>query len=355
MSQTDATTTSAVTSEFVAATLVTFGAMLLYDELDAAQRERIVVPFADPNRTHWNFLPESGRRAHGLALKELTHTQQLLAHRMIASSLSIDGYAKVLMAMSLEHLLRELDQPRLGYVATEFRDPGNYVLTFFDQPQPDATWGWRLVGHHISLNVTIVDQDTLVATPLLFGAEPGRVGPVRPLAAEEDLAFALLEALTEDQRRRAIIHPVSPADFVTRCVPVIGDVERPNLHGDGRRDVIITEADREALRYERDRPRGIAVGELSGPARACFDALLSAYVGRVADRLQAQEMERIEAAGIERIHFAWAGGTDTEHGHYYRLQGPVTLIEFNNTEGNANHIHSVWRDPSRDFALDLLA
>jgi hypothetical protein len=329
--------------------------MLLYDELDAAQRKRIVVPFADPNRTHWNFLPESGRTAHGLALKELTHTQQLLAHRMIASSLSIDGYAKVLMAMSLEHLLRELDQPRLGYVATEFRDPGNYVLTFFDQPQPDATWGWRLVGHHISLNITVVGQDTLVATPLLFGAEPGRVGPVRPLAAEEDLAFALLEALSEDQRRRAIIHPVSPADFVTRCVPVVGDVERPNLHGDGRRDVIITEADREALKYERDRPRGVAVGELTAPARACFDQLLQAYVGRVPDRLQAQEMERINAAGIDRIHFAWAGGTDTEHGHYYRLQGPVTLIEFNNTEGNANHIHSVWRDPSRDFALDLLA
>jgi hypothetical protein len=126
------------------------------------------------------------------------------------------------------------------------------------------------------------------------------------------------------------------------------------LHGDGRRDVLITEADSEALRYERERPRGVAMGELEPEARQRFEALLGCYLNRVAPAWRGQEEERIAAAGIDDLHFAWAGGTDYEHGHYYRIQGPATLIEFNNTEGDANHIHSVWRDPDRDFARDLL-
>jgi hypothetical protein len=346
---------AAMTGEFRDATIATFSAMILYDALTTEHQDRLVVPFADENRTHWNFLPESGRGRRGIALRELGHRENLLVHRLVASCLSLEGYARFLTVVNLEHLLREIDQPRLGQVVAEFRDPGAYFLTFFDPPQPDATWGWRLVGHHVSLNFTILGQERIVSTPCLFGSEPGRFGPIRPLAEEEDLGFAMLGSLDDAQRETAIIHPVSPPDFATGCRSRIDAVERPALHGDGRRDVLITDVDADALRYEADRPRGVAVGEMGPAARERFEALLGCYLGRAAPAWRELEEKRIADAGFENLHFAWAGAEDYESGHYYRIQGPVTLIEFNNTEGDANHIHSVWRDPARDFARDLIA
>jgi hypothetical protein len=345
---------AALTDQFRGATIATFAAMILYDALSSEQQERLTVPFDDPNRTVWNFLPEAGRGRHGIALRDLGHRENLLVHRLVAACLSLEGYARFLTIVSLEHLLRELDQPRLGQVATDFRDPGAYFLTFFDPPQPDATWGWRLVGHHVSLNFTVIGQERVVATPCLFGSEPGRFGPLRPLAAEEDLGFALLASLDQDARRAAVIHTVSPPDFATACRSELGSVERPALHGDGRRDVLITPEDAEALRWERDRPRGLAVADMGETARERFRELLGCYLGRVPAASRTLEEERIEAADFDRLHFAWAGAEDYEGGHYYRIEGPVTLIEFNNTEGDANHIHSVWRDPDLDFARELL-
>jgi Protein of unknown function (DUF3500) len=339
----------ALTPDYVGATLITFGAMMLYDALSREQQDRLVQPFGSPQRRHWNFLPEPGRGRHGVPLGELTHAQVMLVHRLIASAHSPEAYARVLSAFALEHVLREIDQPRLGHVAYEFRDPGNYYLTFFDVPRPDATWGWRLVGHHVSLNVTVLGQDRFTVTPMLIGAEPGRFGPLRPMAEEEDLAFELLDSLDADERAQAVIHTLSPPDFATRCVPEIGDVELPALHGDARRDAIITDADREALRFELHRPRGLPAGEMSASSRALFDALLHVHVSRIAPVAYAAEMERIAAAGVDAIHFAWAGELTAAGGHYYRLHGPVTLVEFNNTEGGANHVHSVWRSPERDF------
>ena len=339
--------------QFVGATLMTFTAIALYDALDDRDRRRIVVPFADEQeRSHWNFLPESGRR--GVPLRDMTHAQQILVHRLICQGMAVEGYAKVLATINLEHLLREINTPRMGQVARDFRDPGGYFLTFFDQPQPDAVWGWRLVGHHISLNFTIHEQERISATPMMIGAEPARIGVFRPLAEEEDLAFALLRALTPAQRDRTVLHPLSPADFVTRTVAQIGEEERPERHGVGRRDIIVTPEDAEALRYIRSHPRGVAFGELGADGQERLRALLETYVARVHPTMLGQEMDRIAEAGMDALHFAWAGATEYAQGHYYRLQGPVTLIEFNNTEDDANHAHSVWRDPANDFGRDLL-
>jgi hypothetical protein len=342
-----------VNDQFIGATLMTFTAMSFYDTLDDRDRRRIVVPFADEDeRSHWNPLPESGRR--GVPLRDLTHQQGILVHRLICQGMTVEGYAKVLATMNLEHLLRELNAPRMGHVAREFRDPGAYYLTFFDQPQPDALWGWRLLGHHISLNFTVHDQERISATPMMIGAQPARVGVFRPLAEEEDLAFALLRSLSAEQRDRTVIHHLSPADFVTQTVPRIGDEERPARHGVARRDIIVRPEDAEALRYIKSHPRGVAFGELDEGQRARFTELLESYVARVHPTMLGPEMDRIAAAGTDALHFAWAGGTEYSQGHYYRLQGPVTLIEFNNTEDDANHAHSVWRDPANDFGRDLL-
>jgi hypothetical protein len=174
------------------------------------------------------------------------------------------------------------------------------------------------------------------------------------LGEEEDLGFALLHSLDDEQRAQAIIHPVSPADFVTRTVRRIGDVELPDHHGVGRRDAMINDADRQALRYIKAHPRGIAVSALTSSQRRKFYDLLERYVSRAKSGQVGAEMDRIRRAGADALHFAWAGGADYESGHYYRIQGPVTLIEFDNTEDNANHAHSVWRDPENDFGEDLL-
>ncbi|MFG3133207.1 DUF3500 domain-containing protein [Streptomyces tendae] len=335
------------------ATAITFAAMGLFDGLDADQRGRVLLPHTEPGRTHWNFLPESGR--HGLPLGELDRRQEVLAHRLIAESMSVPAYARVVQVMANEHVLRELNLPLFGHVAATLRDARGYFLTFFGQPQPDTTWGWRLIGHHLSINVTVVDGDLVNATPFLLGAEPARFGPFRILGEEEDTAFVLLDSLTAPQRKEAVIHARPPADFVTRTVPTVGEVEYPAYHGVGRRDAMITDADRKALAYFRAHPRGVRAGDLSGTQRGHFDDLLARFVERARPGLVGFEMDRIaDAGGVDDLHFAWAGGTSVDEPHYFRIQGPVTLVEFDNAEDDANHVHSVWRDPSNDFGTDLL-
>lgn len=335
------------------ATLITFAAMSLFDGLTADQRAKVLRPQGDARRSHWNFLPESGRE--GIALGELDRYQEVLAHRLIAESMSLDAYARVVQVMANEHVLRELNQPLFGHVAATFRDARGYFLTYFGQPQPDTTWGWRLVGHHLSINVTVVDGDLVNVTPFLLGAEPARFGPFRILGEEEDTAFVLLDSLTAAQSEKAIIHHKPPADFVTRTVATIGEIEYPAYHGVGRRDAMITDEDRKALVYFRAHPRGIRAGDLSPEQRAHFDDLLARFVERARPGLVGFEMDRIASAGgVEELHFAWAGGTSLDQPHYFRIQGPATLVEFDNAEDNANHIHSVWREPDNDFGADLL-
>ncbi|MBB2910656.1 hypothetical protein FHS43_001919 [Streptosporangium becharense] len=334
-------------------TLVTFAAMALFDQFDAEQRARVVVPFDDDNRRHWNFLPESGRR--GVPLRDMTNAQRYLAHRLIAQCMSVEGYAKAVQVMSLEHVLRELNAPVFGHVAAHFRDPEGYFLTFFGQPQPDSDWGWRLVGHHLSLNFTVAGQDRLAATPLLLGSEPAGIGPFRILGEEEDLGFSLLAALDPAQVERATIHPVPPPDFATRCVPVIGEEEWPDVHGVGRRDAMITDADRRALRYVRGNPRGLARTRMNPAQQRAFDLLVEAFLNRLKPDQAGREMDRIRKAGHDELHFVWAGAHDIARPHYFRIEGPVTLIEFDNTEDDADHVHCVWRDPGNDFGADILA
>ncbi|MDX6654110.1 MAG: hypothetical protein QOH18_820 [Solirubrobacterales bacterium] len=345
---------AAVTDEFLSATTVTFAAMVLFDALSSDEQDRLLTSFDDRDRFHWNFLPEAGRGRRGIPLRDLDHPKQILVHRLVAASLSLEAYARFLQIINLEHLLREMDQPVFGHVAAGFRDPGAYFLSFFGKPGPDVSWGWRLVGHHVSMNFTIIGQEQLVGTPFLFGSEPGRFGPMRPLAEEEELGFRVLHALEGQQRRSAVIHSVSPPDFVTACRPKIGAVEKPALHGDARRDVIITPEDAEELRYERDNPRGIPISDMPSQAQQAFEDLLRCYLNRLPEVWRDREWRRIEDTARDRLYFAWAGAEDASDGHYYRIQGPHTLIEFNNTEGDANHVHSVLRDPDGDFGLQAL-
>ncbi|WP_063050834.1 DUF3500 domain-containing protein [Nocardia arthritidis] len=335
-----------------ATTLALFSAMTLFDSFTAAQRERAVLPFDSEDRDNWDFLPACGRE--GLSLRDMTVDQQIMVHQLVGECLRPEAYAKVATTMNLEHVLRQLQAKVFGLSTSAFRDPFRYVFSFFGKPELDQTWGWRLVGHHLSLSFTCVQQRWLASTPMMIGAEPGRFSTLRHLSEEEDLGFELLGALTARERDQAIIHDVSPTDFVTKSVRTISDTEVPGWHPTGRYDLVIGDKDREALTFSKAHPRGIPYGELTGTAQQAFKDLLSCYVDRLQPDLAAQEWKRIEKHGLDGLHFAWAGGTDHSKGHYYRVQGPVTLIEFDNSEDNANHIHTVWRDLTNDFGRDLL-
>jgi Protein of unknown function (DUF3500) len=333
-------------------TLGTFSAMTLYDAFTTEQRQRVLLPFSSQDRDNWDFLPAAGRR--GLALRDMTHRQQIMVHQLVGECLTAEAYSRVVATINLEHILRQLQAPVFGLSTADFRDPGGYFFTLFGEPQCDATWSWRLVGHHLSLNFTFVEQRWLAGTPMLFGAEPARFASWRHLADEEDLGFALLEGFTSAEREEVVIHPVSPTDFVTKSVRRIGDVELPGSHVVGRYDLTISDEDREALKYIKAHPRGVAYGRTAPAQRRAFDTLLACYIDRLKPDQAAEQWKIIDDAGRDSLHFAWAGGLDHEHGHYYRIQGPRTLIEFDNSEDNANHIHSVWRDPRNDFGADLL-
>ncbi|MCK8646706.1 DUF3500 domain-containing protein [Mycobacterium colombiense] len=333
-------------------TLGLISAMALFDALTTAQRELALLPFESTDRDNWDFLPACGRQ--GLPLRGMTVDQQGLLHQLVGECLRTEAYARVVATMNLEYVLRHLQASVFGLATHGFRDPFGYTFAFFGKPELEATWGWRLVGHHLSLNFTFVKQRWLAVTPMMFGAEPARFSTLRHLAEEEDLGFELLRSLRPSELEQAVIHPVSPTDFVTKSVRRIADEEHPGDHVTGRWDLMINDDDRKALKFMKAHPRGVSYGSMSTASQQSFKALLSCYIDRLKPDLAAREWQRIEQKGIDALHFAWAGGQDYDHGHYYRLQGPVTLIEFDNSEDNANHIHTVWRDMENDFGEDLL-
>jgi len=295
--------------------------------LPPAQRAKASYPFpATGERTRWSYTPnEQG----GLPLAEMGPVQQRVAHRLLASGLSQGGYAAASTIMGLENALDAAEGWRRPYPGragpNRGRDPLLYFVSVFGEPGA-ASWGWRVGGHHLALNYTVVDGRRLSASPLFLGANPALtrlVGPgvVRPLAAEEDLARELLASLAPDQRRRAVLSPVAPDDLVQSNRPVV-DVGPPE---------------------------GLAAARMPPRQRELLLALLRQYLGRLPGPVAALEAERVSGDGLEAVHFGWAGGAEPGQPHYYRVQGPQLLIEYVNVQNGANHVHSVWRDPLGDF------
>jgi Protein of unknown function (DUF3500) len=295
--------------------------------LPPAQRDKACYPFPSAGeRSRWFYTPtEQG----GLPLAEMGPVQQRLAHRLLASGLSRGGYAAAATIMGLENALDAAEGWRGPYPGragpSRGRDPLLYFVSVFGDPGA-GSWGWRVGGHHLAVNCTIVDGSRLSASPLFLGANPATarlVGPgvVRALAAEEDLARELLAALPPDLRRRAVVAPVAPGDLL--------------------------QSNRPAVRVGP--PEGLPAAALPPAQRALLRALLDQYLGRLPDPVAAAEGERVAGDRLHAVHFAWAGGSQPGQPHYYRLQGPRLLVEYVNAQNGANHVHSVWRDPHGDF------
>ncbi len=294
------------------------------DSLSAEQRETALIPWADEERLNWHFIPRDRR---GLAWKDMSDAQRQLAMGLLASGLSHRGFLKSTTIMSLEDILRDLEQGR-GPV----RDTGRYHWTVFGEPAADATWGWRVEGHHLSLNFTLVKGRGVAVTPSFLGTNPAEVpsGPrkgLRVLAAEEDLGRELLKSLNDEQRRKAVISETAPRDILTGAERKVSPLS----------------------------PAGLAAAEMNDSQKELLHRLIEEYVRRVRPELADADLRQIDEAGRDKIHFAWAGSAEPRKGHYYRIQGPTFLLEYDNTQNDANHIHAVWRDFDGDFGEDLLS
>ena len=290
--------------------------------LTPEQKAKATFDFAGEERTNWHFIP---RERKGLQIKEMTQEQRLLAHALLATGLSNRGYAKAVSIMSLEAVLAELEKAK----PVNVRDPERYFVSIFGTPGGAEPWGWRVEGHHLSLNFTAAGDAAPSMTPSFFGTNPGevRTGPrtgTRVLATEEELGRTLVKALTDEQRKEAVILAEAPKE--------IFDVP-------GRNDTT---------------PQGLAQAKMTPEQTAMLMKIIKEYLFRCRPDVAAEDLAKIEKAGLANLYFAWAGGFDRGQPHYYRVQGGHFVLEYDNTQNEANHVHSVWRDFDHDFGADLL-
>jgi hypothetical protein len=352
------------------------------DALDAQQGPlgRGAVPaddVGDNERRRWFYTPTDHG---GLTIHQQRPAQQRAAMRLISTGLSPAAYVTVATIMGLENVLDYTEGFEASFDRERGRDPGMYYLRVFGEPSDEGLWGWRFGGHHISLNNLVVDGVLVATTPCFLGTNPATSpllgGAVnRPLARVEDLGRDLVRSLRPELAARAILLPKAPSDFVTinltyitdgnRVIPMAGmyrDERFPDPVEEAKvrslsevisNETELSDADQEAVAYATE-PKGIPATELDAEQREMLRALLATYLGRAPAELSPLHRYDDEAA-LDAVHFAWAGPTAPGKPHYYRLQGPRLLLEWDNTQRNANHAHSVWRDPTSDFGLDVLA
>jgi len=301
----------------------------LVGRLDTGQRRQLVFPFDGDMHKRWTYLP--GQRP-GLRLGDLSDEQLEPALGLLQLVHSVRGWSDTQLVIRIEAVRRELSLQQAGRPGVDpYRDLPYWLVVLGDPTSTDP-WAWRINGHHLLAHATVVG-DQVNGVPHFFGAEPATVleGPhagLRALPREEDLARELMLALQEDQRRMARIAVKAPADIASRWDPVAALPEQP---------------------------RGVPYARLDRLQRELFVSLLRQYVDRAASAVANQAWTDITDAGLDQVCFGWAGPVERGAGHYYALSGPSLLIEYDNTQDGANHIHSVWRDLRRDFAGDLLA
>jgi len=296
--------------------------------LDAGQKQKATFPFSDPERFNWHFIPKERK---GLPLKEMTEPQRKAALDLLRTGLSERGYETAATVRELEKVLKQVE---MG--SGPVRDHERYFFTVFGEPGDTGNWAWRYEGHHCAHNWTIVNGKAVASSPQFYGANPAEVrvevpgAPpkgTRALAQEEDVARALVTSLTDDQKKMAVIGATAPND-------------------------IITGAQRQAAIQE---DKGIAFSQLNADQQMALQRLIRVYTGKQPQALARERMQKIRAAGMDNVKFAWMGSLEKDKGHYYRVQGSTFLIEYDDTQNNANHIHAVWRDFKGDFGMDLLA
>ncbi|QJW91401.1 DUF3500 domain-containing protein [Spirosoma taeanense] len=320
-------------------------AQTFLQSLTAEQRQQVAFSFEDPERFNWHFVP---RERKGLPLKQMNPNQRKLAMSLLRTGLSDQGYGKATSIMDWENVLRVVDNRPPN---DTYRDPENYSFTVFGDPTKTEPWSWRVEGHHLSVQFLSLNGKIIAQTPTFFGSNPAIVQfdstmadkrmanpkvadlPQRGkqiLKQESERAFALLNTLTADQRKQTIIAAVAYPEIVTS----------------NKRTASLERMD------------GLKMSEMTAEQRKLFMDLLQVYLNNYRVTLAKQQLDKLEKNNLENLRFAWAGDLTPQLGEgkgwYYRIHGPTILIEYDNTQTNANHVHTVVRDLTNDWGEDLL-
>ncbi|MEQ1850599.1 MAG: DUF3500 domain-containing protein, partial [Chthoniobacteraceae bacterium] len=293
--------------------------------LTPEQKSQATFPFeseANGERVNWHFIP---RERKGLPIKAMTEPQRALARALLKTGLSDDGFKKAEIIQSLEAILRVMEKDTTGK-----RDPEKYYVSVFGTPGGKDPWAWRWEGHHQSFNYTSVADAAPSMTPSFFGSNPGEVREgdrkgLRVLGTEEDLGRALVKSLDEEQRKTAVILAEAPKE-------IFNDPKRP----------------------DSTKPEGLAYSKMTAGQQAALVKIIKEYLFRCRPDVAAEEFAKIEKSGLGNVYFAWAGGFELGQPHYYRVQNAAFVLEYDNTQNNANHVHSIWREFGGDFGADLL-
>lgn len=297
-------------------------ALTFINALSDSQKAQTVRTF-DDSRSQWHYLPATMFDRKGIQIRELNTEQRQLLNNLLQGYLSQKGYEKTKNIMGLENVLRELE-------GSSHRDPELYHVVFYGNPATDALWGWKFEGHHISLNFTVAD-DQISCTPRFFGANPAEVRSgsqkgLRVLKEEEDIAFKLMAGLSAEQLRKTIFSATAFSDILTTNKPYVTPLEK----------------------------QGIQLKELNNDQQDLIKELIMEYLSAMPDDLAHKRMRQVEESNFKEIFFGWAGDIGLHKPHYYRIQGDKFLIELDNTQNDANHIHCVWRDFDGDFGKDII-
>ncbi|MEV0358126.1 DUF3500 domain-containing protein [Nocardia sp. NPDC050697] len=347
--------------------------------LTSDQRSRAaLIPLTDPavdqERQRWYYTPTDHG---GIAVAEMTPRQQSLAMQLLATGVSRAAYATICVVIGMENVLDELEGWHVDWGRKRGRDPGLYWLRIFGSPG-ESDWAWRFGGHHVSVNITIRNHRIASTTPFFLGIDPARSpllgGELRPLGATEDLARELMMSLDADQRAQALLHHTAISDIVSGNRPRIRTGDRmmhmPNLFRgsfteprlvelvnriDERAEHATGYTDDDHRRLALDGgTRGLCAGDMDSGQRELLSRLIAVFTDRAPADLARAHRHRYERGGLDDIRFTWAGDIAPRRAHYYRLAGPYLLAEYDNTQRDANHAHSVWRDPTNDFGLPAL-
>lgn len=294
--------------------------------LPADQKQKLMYPYDDPERVNWHFIPKD---RNGIVLWDLNGEPRKAAEELVKAGLSAAGYAKTLQVRSLEEVLYLFEGGEEEYRRNR-RHPHKYHITVFGTPGPSGLWGWRFEGHHLSLNFCIQDGVVVSSTPEFFGANPGLIdaGPgrsLRVLGQREDVARQILKACNDDQKKQMLISETAPDD----------------IRGAGTLQPVV------------DAAVGLRYADMSPEQQKLLKELIGEYLSAMPAQVVRDRMKAIEKSGMDDVRFAWWGDSELNKRHHYVVQGKSFIIEYNNTQNEANHVHAMWRNIGGDFNLPV--
>ena len=298
-------------------------AQAVLSSLNDDQRAKAVRPIDDPLRKDWHFIP---RERQGVLLSDLDTEQKTRVHQLMQTALSDSGYLKATDIIWLEMLLYEMSD------RSPMRDPGRYALVIFGDPTDDtAAWGWRLEGHHLSINLTYTPEGIGV-TPLFFGASPAVVqqGPLagkRVLADAHNLAIELAQSMTHEQREKMML----------------GEKPRDVITGPGRENAL-------------EELIGISSSELNERQQLMLLGLVGTYWDTLEHQHRTELVNRVLVGEDwpELFRIAWAGPIDADGVFYYRLMSVSGRFVIEYSCQGPTHVHAVLHDLTDPLQQDLL-